>query len=54
MIKLDNGNFISKNKQVYLIRCPKCGKENYAINVALGICTWCGLNGNEYYKTKKN
>lgn len=30
-----------------LIRCPKCGRENYAPNVALGICTWCGFNGRE-------
>lgn len=33
--------------KVYLIRCPKCLRENYAINVSSGICTWCGYNGNE-------
>lgn len=31
----------------HLIRCPKCGKENYALNVAIGICTWCGFDANE-------
>lgn len=33
-----------------LIRCPKCGKENYAPNVASGICTWCGYDGRELLK----
>lgn len=46
---LSNKNFISRGV-VYLVRCPKCEKENYAPNVASGVCTWCGLNGNEYYK----
>ncbi len=27
-----------------LIRCPECGKENYALNVITGICTWCGYD----------
>ena len=27
--------------KLYMIRCPKCGKENYAIAVATGICVWC-------------
>ncbi|MDE6079760.1 MAG: hypothetical protein K2G35_06825 [Duncaniella sp.] len=27
---------------VLLLRCPKCDRENYALNVALGVCTWCG------------
>ena len=22
---------------------PKCKRENYILNVALGICTWCGF-----------
>lgn len=25
--------------QLYLYRCPKCGRENYILNVSLGICT---------------
>lgn len=33
-----------------LIRCPKCGKENYAPNVAFGICTWCGYDAHELIK----
>jgi ribosomal protein L37E len=38
--------FIS-NDHVYLIRCPKCGLENYALNVATGTCSWCGYDGNK-------
>jgi hypothetical protein len=50
--ELELGNFISNNK-VFLVRCPKCKKENYSINVASGICTWCGLDGNKYYLKSK-
>lgn len=39
-------NFISKGK-VYLVRCPKCERENYALNVSTGFCTWCGFDGNK-------
>ena len=48
---LDNSNFIANGK-VYLVKCPskECGRENYAINVSTGFCTFCGLDGNEYYK----
>ena len=37
--------FIS-NGRLYLTRCPKCGLENYALNVSSGFCTWCGYDGN--------
>lgn len=30
-----------------LVRCEECDKENYAMNVLSGICTWCGYNINE-------
>jgi ribosomal protein L37E len=29
-------------REIYMVRCPKCNKENYALNVASGECTWCG------------
>ena len=35
---------------ILLIRCPKCGKENYAPAVAQGVCVWCGFNGRELLK----
>jgi ribosomal protein L37E len=39
--------FIGKNEKVYLTCCPKCGLENYAMNVSSGFCTWCGYDGNK-------
>lgn len=27
-----------------LIRCPKCGLENWAPAVSSGICAWCGYS----------
>ena len=39
---------------VYLIRCTKCGRENYAVNVASGICTWCGYNAKKKIDYKQN
>jgi len=33
-----------------LVRCPECAQENYAMNVMLGICTWCGFDINEAKK----
>ena len=38
--------FISDGKS-YLVRCPECTRENYAPNVSLGICTWCGYDLNK-------
>jgi ribosomal protein L37E len=33
--------------RIGLIRCPKCGTENYAMAVSEGICYKCGFNANE-------
>ena len=30
-----------------LMRCPKCGKENWAPHVATGTCAWCGYDAHE-------
>lgn len=35
--------------RIALCRCPKCGRENYCMNVLSGICTWCGFDANSYY-----
>ena len=32
---------------IYMTRCYDCGKENYALNVITGICTWCGYKATE-------
>jgi ribosomal protein L37E len=40
--------FISKKDgNIGLERCPICGRENYAMNVLSGICTWCGYNAHD-------
>ena len=38
-------NFESNGK-TYLVNCPKCGKENWAISVSSGVCAWCGYDAN--------
>ena len=39
--------FIDKNGNMFLQYCPKCGRENYLMNVPSGVCSWCGYNANE-------
>lgn len=39
--------FRDEDGDLYLERCPACELENYAMNVALGICTWCGWTESE-------
>ena len=29
-------------ENVFLVRCPKCRRENYKSSVASGECAWCG------------
>ena len=40
--------FVKEDGPLALIRCPhiECGRENYAMNVTSGVCTWCGFNSN--------
>ena len=40
--------------RIALCRCPKCGRENYCMNVLSGICTWCGFDANSYYNNDNN
>ena len=35
-----------------LIRCPKCGQENWAPQVATGTCAWCGYDANILLSSK--
>lgn len=32
---------------ISLIKCPACNRENYALNVSSGYCTWCPFNANK-------
>ncbi|MBR3254575.1 hypothetical protein IKF88_02485 [Candidatus Saccharibacteria bacterium] len=52
--KLEHPNFKDEKGKVYLVRCPKCGKENWAPAVAHGICAWCGYNANGGKNEQKN
>ena len=43
--KLDE-NFEADGK-TYLVRCPKCKRENYAMAVSSGVCCWCRYDANK-------
>lgn len=43
--KLDE-NFTANGK-TYLVRCPKCKRENYSMAVSSGVCAWCGYDANK-------
>lgn len=46
--------YYPEDDMVLLIRCPKCGKENYALAVASGrCCCWCGFDGRELLNNKE-
>lgn len=44
--KMLQENFEADGK-TYLVRCPKCKRENYAMSVSSGVCIWCGYNANK-------
>lgn len=50
-------NFRDKDGKLFLVCCFNCdsekGKENYALNVALGQCTWCGWSEKENKNEKR-
>lgn len=47
-VKKENGfGYQSKNGKICMIRCFKCGRENYAPAVASGTCAWCAYDANE-------
>lgn len=46
----DSVEYYPDTKDLLLLRCPKCEKENYALNVVKGICTWCGYDAHELIK----
>lgn len=46
--------FKDEKGKKFLVRCPSCGRENYAPNVASGVCSWCGFDANVEDKTCEN
>ena len=35
-------NFRDDDGNPFVVRCPKCKRENWAMAVASGQCSWCG------------
>ena len=46
--------YYPESNTLLLIRCPKCGRENWAPQVASGTCAWCGYDGHELLKEQDN
>ena len=46
--------YYPESDTLLLIRCPKCGRENWASQVASGTCAWCGYDGHELLKEQDN
>ena len=34
--------FYGEDGHSFVVRCPECLRENYAMSVATGQCCWCG------------
>jgi len=49
-MKIEEPNFIGENGKIYLVRCPKCYRENYIHAVNSGQCAWCNFK----YKKETN
>lgn len=48
------GNFYDDDGKPYLVRCPKCHRENYLPAVASGQCVWCGYKAEGLDENKKS
>lgn len=46
-LKYEHANFTLDDGKRALVRCEECDRENYALNVLSGVCTWCGYNINK-------
>lgn len=40
--KMSRGNFRGEDGTLYVVYCPRCNRENWAMAVATGKCAWCG------------
>ena len=36
-------NFVNRYGKLYIVKCPECKSENYAMAVSSGQCAWCGI-----------
>lgn len=46
-------SYVPESGKILLIRCPKCGTENYAMAVSSGQCYVCGYNAHNDEEVKK-
>lgn len=53
IIYSEPGIMVLDNDKILLIRCPKCHRENWALEVYSGRCAWCGHNAHEDEGLKK-
>ena len=51
--QLDNKANWVKDGQLYLLRCVRCDRENWAHAVANGYCAWCLWKATESKETNK-
>jgi ssDNA-binding Zn-finger/Zn-ribbon topoisomerase 1 len=42
-----DSNFYGDDGKFYMVRCPKCKRENWLPAVADGRCAWCGYKGED-------
>ena len=55
VVYLDKGvEYYPEDDSILLLRCPKCGRENYALAAYSGICCWCGFNGRTLLNQESN
>lgn len=54
MINGVRAGFRTAEGKLYLQKCPRCKHENYACNVATGICTWCGWKEGDGFELPKS
>ena len=50
-MKEHKGCFRGDGGKLYVVRCPSCGRENWAPAVATGECAWCGWTEKEVSKS---
>ncbi len=52
-VYMENGISVQDDGVILLIRCPKCGRENWAMAVRDGECCWCGYNAHNDAELKE-
>ena len=46
-IYFERGIEVYNNGTILLIRCPKCHRENWALEVISGKCAWCNYDAHK-------